>query len=871
MSLQKFHLLFVGLSVMVGCSSPKFLVPEPLPLATIESDSMEVRNLDTLVVSADEREDSTTLPAEQPLYRETASRVFDLLHTKLDLHFDWSSESVIGSAELTLTPYFYPDSILTLDAINFQIDALTVNGVTAKYDYDGEELKIHLGKLFHHKEEVKIYTQYRATPTRGDDGSAAITSDQGLFFINADHSDPMKPQQIWTQGETEFNSRWFPTIDKPNERCTGDIILTVDTTFITLSNGALKTSVENGDGTRTDHWVMEIPHAPYLFMIAVGDFAKVSDLWNGKEVSYYVEHEYAEDARDIFAHTPEMLSFFSKITGLDFPWPKYSQIIVRDYVSGAMENTTAVIFGEFIQKHKRELIDNHNDGIVAHEMFHHWFGDYVTCESWSNLTLNEGFANYAEYLWLEHKYGRDEAENHRIEEIQGYLYQASQEVHPLIDFQYADKENMFDAHSYNKGGLVLHMLRNLLGDDAFFKSLNLYLQKHALSAVEVHDLRLAFEQVSGLDLNWFFNQWYLSEGHPILDFTSHWSEENRSIELTITQSQDGSLPLFVLPTTVELVYSNNQRIRREITIDSREEKIIIPSDEEPLLVVLDPERSLLAIINDSFDPNQYQLLYHPSNALAIRSLAISKLVLEDTPENQSVIMDALEDPYWAIRRAALSAFDWETRNDALDKLAMIAKQDPHSLVRADAIYLLGNLAQGEYKEIIAGGINNEDPYPVVAASILALRETDLPMTMERLAAMESEQQSDIVAAISMIYGESSDTTKLEYFEEHLTTVEGLPSLDFFESLEILLKSTSASTKMEWMDKLEKVASGSAGISPYTKIAATRNMISLLKSAEKKKSLLSDTQLEELRQKINRVINQETNPQIITIYQNFMNS
>jgi len=221
-------------------------------------------------------------------------------------------------------------------------------------------------------------------------GSAAITSDQGLFFINPRNEDSEKPQQIWTQGETEWNSRWFPTTDKPNERCTQEMYLTVEDKYVTLSNGLLKSSKKNADGTRTDYWKM-----------------------------------------------------------VKYPWQKYSQVVVRDYVSGAMENTTGVIFGDFVQKTERELIDNHNDGIVAHEMFHHWFGDYVTCESWANLTMNEGFANYSEYLWFEHKYGREEADRHLRNEMNGYLGSVGQGgAHPLIHWGYNDKEDMFDAHIF---------------------------------------------------------------------------------------------------------------------------------------------------------------------------------------------------------------------------------------------------------------------------------------------------------------------------------------------------------------------------------------------------------------------------------------
>ena len=231
-----------------------------------------------------------------------------------------------------------------------------------------------------------------------------------------------------------------------------------------------------------------------------GEFAVVEDEpWNGVPVSYYVEEEYEPYAADIFPFTPEMLTYFSDITGVTYPWQKYSQVVVRDYVSGAMENTTGVIFGEFMYGTDRELIDEmNNERIVAHEMMHHWFGDLVTCENWANLTLNEGFANYGEYLWFEHKHGRDEADYHMLNEWNGYFGSVmGGGMHPLIHYSYDDKEDMFDAHSYNKGGSVLHMLRSYVGDDAFFAAWNRYLEDNAFTAVEVDELRMAFEDVTG--------------------------------------------------------------------------------------------------------------------------------------------------------------------------------------------------------------------------------------------------------------------------------------------------------------------------------------------------------------------------------------
>ena len=275
---------------------------------------------------------------------------------------------------------------MELDAKNFDFKSIKLfNGTALEYSYEGEKQQVHitLDREYQRGEEVELVIDYTAIPAQSG-GSAAITSDKGLFFINPRGEEGDKPTQIWTQGETENNSRWFPTIDKPNERCTQEVYVTVDDRFTTLSNGTLVSKNKNSDGTRTDYWKQELPHAPYLFMLAIGEFDVVEDeKWNGIPVNYYLESKWSPYAKDIFPYTREMLTFFSELTGVDYPWQKYSQVAVRDYVSGAMENTTAVIFGEFMHGTDRDLIDvDRNEKIVAHEMFHHWFGDYVTCESW---------------------------------------------------------------------------------------------------------------------------------------------------------------------------------------------------------------------------------------------------------------------------------------------------------------------------------------------------------------------------------------------------------------------------------------------------------------------------------------------------------
>lgn len=374
-----------------------------------------------------------------PIYRAAKSRIWDLLHTKLEISFNWANQLVNGIAQLELTPFLYTQENLILDAKGFDIlkvSRLTRDGqIDLVYDYDGEKVDITLDREYKKGERVQVRIAYIAQPNKLEEGgSEAISSDKGLYFINPLKSDPNKPQQIWTQGETESNSAWFPTIDSPNERCTQEMFITVADKFKTLSNGKLVYSRKNEEGMRTDYWKMDKPHAPYLFMLAVGEFSVVREEGSKIPIDYWVEPAYEEYADDIFGNTPEMMTFFSELFEYPYPWDKYSQVVVRDYVSGAMENTTASVFMEDLQVTNRELLDEHWDYIIAHELIHQWFGDLVTCESWSNLPLNEGFANYGEYLWNEYKYGVEEADYNGWVELQSYLAEAETKKVPLIRY-----------------------------------------------------------------------------------------------------------------------------------------------------------------------------------------------------------------------------------------------------------------------------------------------------------------------------------------------------------------------------------------------------------------------------------------------------
>ncbi len=648
-------------------------------------------------------------------YRGEREKVSDLVHTKLKVSFDFKKSQMAGEAWITLTPHFYNVSELELDAKAMLIHSITSNGKELKYTYDERKLQIKLGNTYARGEDYTVYIKYTARPEEvKDKGSAAISSAKGLYFIDPLDTDPKKPTQIWTQGETEANSCWFPTIDTPNQKTSQEIYMTVPDQYVTLSNGLLKEQTKNGDGTRTDYWKFDQKHAPYLFFMGVGEFSIVQDKWKDIAVDYYVEKEYEPYAKGIFGMTPEMLDFFSDYTGVAYLWPKYAQIVGRDYVSGAMENTTAVIHQEMAYQTTGQLIDENTwESVIAHELFHHWFGDLVTTESWSNLTVNESFANYSEYLWIEHKYGIDAADAHRHKEVEGYMT-PDNELKDLVRFHYNSREDMFDAVSYNKGGTILHMLRNYIGDDAFKAGMNQYLNDNKFGTGEAHQLRMAYEEVTGKDLNWFFNQWYFNNGHPKLDVKYVYSEEAKIVTVQIEQTQQG---LFEFPLAIEVFEGDNPK-RYEVWVDEKSKSFSFEYSNKPKLVNVDADRTLLAEINDEKSVENLVHLYKVGKKYEDRREALEGLwAHQENEEVFKTIQTALADSYYGLRIMAVENIDLTNTNakKALKSIENMASNDEKTLVRAKAITKLADYKGEAYIALFKSSITSESSAVKVSA------------------------------------------------------------------------------------------------------------------------------------------------------------
>ena len=867
--MNRFIILLCGLGMLWSCNTSKI----------VNAPAVEIEDLDTLVVSAPKIIETP----ESKIYNPSATRKFDLLHTKLELAFDWENEKVLGKANLTLKPYFYETDKLVLDAKGFKFNKISLAGSSTplKFENNGQKVTIELPRIYKRTEEVKVFLDYIATP-RADGGSQAITADKGLYFINPRNEEEGKPQQIWTQGETESNSKWFPTIDKPNERTTQEIYVTVADKFQTLSNGLLISSTKNSDGTRTDYWKMDQPHAPYLFMLAIGEYAVVKDKWRNIDVDYYVEEDYRESAADIFPHTPEMMEFFSKQLGVDYPWKKYSQVVVRDFVSGAMENTTASIYGEFVQKHKEDLEDNDdlNQMITAHELFHHWFGDYVTCESWSNLTLNEGFANYSEYMWAEHHSGADHADQHRLNEMNAYFSSAQNGIHDLIDFEYKDKENMFDAHSYNKGGLILHMLRNYVGDDAFFRSLEKYLKDNEYTAVEADELRMAFEDTTGEDLNWFFNQWFFDKGHPEIEIETGVATQgegnNVSAFVNVIQTQDGTqMPeVFKLPVKVDFYLENGEKVTEEIFVNQRKQTFNFSLPSVPKLINFDADKVLLAEVIEVKTVANYIFQYENAPKFLDRWNALESLQHESTDEVMAMFEKALDDPYHGLRAKAIE-FVNASKTTVANKLQQLISSDKNSKVRAAALNKIAETENPKYADLILKSLKNEKSKSVKGAALTALQKLDNKAALDYAATVQDGASAELLKAVGDVYSATGDYKYLPFFEKNMSKLSAFELIGFMEQYAGLAAQGSEKQILEVGEKLN-VFSMDSNVSAWKRFGATKGLNDLhielakraLQAANESDKSKFESADQVLIQKIEAIKKQETESQLMMFYNNF---
>lgn len=550
-------------------------------------------------------------------------RSFALKHLKLDLRLDDDHQSISGSAIYTTASMSDCIKQFELDIAEMNITAvkllrieksssgemienIPLPGKNLIYDTHREKLVIYLDKPYLRSEQLTIRIDYSCTPRKG------------LFFIKPDEFYPDKPRQIWSQGQNEDSHWWFPCHDVTNQKMTVEMIATVNKKFFALSNGVLIDIRENqSENSKTFHWKLDQPIPAYLVCVAIGEYEEItgsSGSYDAPPINYYVYKNQIEEGRKLFENTPGMMKLFEEKFGHRYPYPKYSQTIVDDFLFGAMENATATIVTDRCLLDENAALDLNYDDLIAHELAHHWWGNLVTCKDWSHLWLNEAFATYSEYLWREHKLGEDEA---RFALFQDFLVYMSEDIsghrRPVVCNRYRFAEELMDRHVYEKGGCTLHMLRYILGDDDFFRSLSHYLNKFEHGTAETNDFKIAIEEATGQNLYWFFDQWLYSAGYPELEVSYEWQRDQKTIRLLVKQVQksENKTPIFRFPVDVEIVTDvtggGGGKSQYRITIEKEEQEFYFPCESRPRMVAFDKHNRIFKLM--TFQKSVQELIY----------------------------------------------------------------------------------------------------------------------------------------------------------------------------------------------------------------------------------------------------------------------
>jgi aminopeptidase N len=674
-------------------------------------------------------------PGTRPRY--APDRVVDIQHIALALDVDPAKRTVAGTATLRAAA-IAPTKSVELDAVELTIDKVTANGRPAVFRHDGKKLRVELPHALAAGADLVLAIDYKGAPRRG------------LYFVGPDDGYPDKPMQVWTQGQDEDSRYWFPCFDSPHEKATSEIEVRVPASMFALSNGVLVSDKTTG-GKRTVHWRLDVPHSCYLITLAVGDFATIETRWRELPVVYYVQRGREAEAQRTLERTPQMIEVFSTKFGVAYPYPRYSQVFVADFIFGGMENTSATTLTDTILLDERAAIDYDVDALVSHELAHQWFGDLVTCRDWGEGWLNEGFATYSEYIWREHHEGRDAADLELEEWAETYFGEDATRYRRTIATKLYDEPiDIFDHHLYDKGGRVLHMLRDVLGDDAFWKALAHYLGKHRHGLVESRDLARAVEDATGKVVDWFFSQWVIDgAGHPELDIGVAWDPETRIASVRVEQQQraDGRTPLFRLPTRMRFRVGDKD-VDHAFEVSEPKQTFRFELASEPSQAIFDPGRVLLA--RRTIDkPEPVWAAELAGATLAIdRAAAAQALAKRGGPAAEKALSTALEkDKFWAVRGSAALGLAQIRTTSARDRLIKRLAAEVHPRARRIIARALGEFvhdqpAAAALAKIVGKG---DASYFVEAEACLALGKTRTPRAGELLrTAAGRESFTDVI-------------------------------------------------------------------------------------------------------------------------------
>jgi aminopeptidase N len=662
------------------------------------------------------------------------SRDYDLQHSKIALHFDLEQKKVLGEVTHSLSILRDGTAKIIFDSAGLNIQKVTVNKAAAKFETTSEKLIIPLATEAKAGDRFDITIRYEGKPTKG------------MYFILPDKDYPDRPSQIWTQGESEDTHYYLPTYDYPNDRLTTETVLTVPASWITVSNGKLISVNDAGKDLKTWYWKEALPSSTYLLTVVAGEFDEVKESWRGVPVTYYAPKGRGDRLPINYGRTPAMIDLFSKKIGVDYPWEKYAQVMVDDFVAGGMENSSATTNTSSSLVHPKLAPEyfTGEDDLISHELGHQWFGDLVTCKDWGDVWLNEGFATFMEAVWTEAHFGKDQADYERWNNAREWFARGNLWNKPIVRHDFDDSSE-FDGNAYGKGGWVLYMLRHQLGEDAFYRALKHYLEGNRGKNVVTADLAKAIEEATHINVDQFFSQWLYGAGAPKFDLSYAYDAEKHQVALTVKQTQtvEGRVGLFRVPIEAEITTASGPKLYN-VTISKEKQTFPLPADSVPLLVLFDKSGHVLK--SAEFHKEKKEWLYQLKNAADLADRADAVVALGKMKNDEEVVValgDALRnDKAWGVRATAadtlgqlgsasaskvlLAALDssdkpWvrsrvvsalgNFKDDAaiVARLNAVAKEDDSYRARAAALQALGKLKTSTAFATLEAAVNSDSP------------------------------------------------------------------------------------------------------------------------------------------------------------------
>jgi aminopeptidase N len=647
-------------------------------------------------------------------------------HVKLVLNVDPEGKTLAGTCDTTFEPIFGSITEVFFEAApSIKVEKVTVSGSTdpLAFTTSPKGMTVQLPKSLSKGESIEISVQYHLEDPKA-----------GIYFTGPSSQYSGKPFQTWTQGEDQDSHHWFPVInaDHPNHKMTSEVIVTVPSKYTALSNGRLlEDTVDQAKGTRTTHWLLNRPHSAYLITLTVGVFVKLEKTWRGMPVQLFCDASLEAQAKEYFEGTDQLIELFSQLSGVDYPWAvRYAQVMVQDYMFGGMENTTNTTMTDTILADHSTRAEYRKSEIRlnAHELKHDWDGDLITCEDWAHVYIQEGGATYGEVEAMEHFYGVPERDYYVQGLAEIYFAEDREYRRPLVTNQYSDPMDMFDRHTYQKGGLVRHMLRYLLGDRGYYDSVKTFYTDNAFQSVTTHDWIKAIKKATGQNLQQFFDQWVFGAGFPEYAVTYTWDKTKKvaTVKVSQTQTLDDTTGLFTMPIVFSFGFADGTSQDFTNTVAGKDGSFDFPLNEKPAVFRFDPNNWVLKKVS----------LHGLSKRMLMRQLRSDSSVMSRITAARALAKMRGVDVVSALEKACHAKFHWgvgvEAANclgtmktvAAMKALRRLVRQ-PDAVVRRSVVHNLSHFTHESVVDLLVGIVSGgkEKSLFVIAEAAQSLGKT----------------------------------------------------------------------------------------------------------------------------------------------------